>query len=243
MVTKIALTDVQRGDRRVYSEDEIQTRLRSVLDQKSTGFTAVKDFLADHSILYDRLRRPEALRRMAFRVGLAEPAPSPGDPGIYLPAAEYPWLNQAWEEHLANLRQLKSEVEAVGATLLVVMIPEAPQVYESLRPDRKDLNWEYPTQRVTEFFQQEHIAFVDLLPEFRLLTRCSGSSMSDTQEDLYWPHDGHLNVKGNRLAGLLISRQVLERSFIELADKSRRLSDINQLLNAEDRCRSTTSPQ
>lgn len=237
MVTKIALADVKRGDRTIYSEDEIQVRLRSVLEQKSAGFIAgVKDLLAKHSVLYDRLQQPEALRRMAARLGLAEPAPSLGDPGIFRSIAEYPWLEQAWKEHLENLRQLKSEVEALGATLIVVLLPERPQVYESLRPHEGDLQWEYPNQRVTEFFQREHIAFVDLLPEFRRYARCNGSSKSDTQEDLYWAHDGHPNVKGNRLAGFLISRQVLEQPSLEFSDKSRRLSDIDQLLSAEDRC-------
>ena len=56
--------------------------------------------------------------------------------------------------------------------------------------------------------------------------------MLDAQKDLYWPHDGHLNVKGNRLAGLLISRYVLEQPFLDLHDKNKRLSDVNELLSA-----------
>jgi hypothetical protein len=244
MVTKVALADAKRGDRKVYSEDELQARLRSILEQKPAGFTAgVKDVLAYHSVLYDLLRNSEALRRMTARLGLAEPPPTPSDLEALRSIAEYPWLDQAWKEHLANLRQFKSEVEAVGATMLVVIFPTNTQVYESLRPQEGNLQWEYPNQRLTEFFQQEHITFLDLMPEFRHYARCNGSPMSDTQEDLYWPHDGHPNVKGNRLAGLLISRQVLEQPFLELHDKSRRLSDINQLLSASDRCRFSRAPQ
>lgn len=243
MVTKIALADAKRGDRKVYSEDEIQARLKSVLEQKPAGFTAgVKDVLADHSVLYDRLRNSEDLKRMAARLGLADP-PTPQNWEVFRSIAEYPWLDQAWKEHLENLRQLNSEVEAVGATMLLVIFPDKPQVYESLRPQEGNFQWEYPNQRLTEFFQREHIAFVDLLPEFRRYARCNGSSRSDTHEDLYWPHDGHPNVKGNRLAGLLISRQVLEQSFLEFNDKSKRLSDINQLLSAEDRCRLSSASQ
>ena len=66
--------------------------------------------------------------------------------------------------------------------------------------------------------------------------------MLDAQEDLYWPRDGHLNVKGNRLAGFLISRVVLEQPFLELDDKNKRLLDINQLLNVEDRCGVSRAP-
>jgi hypothetical protein len=64
--------------------------------------------------------------------------------------------------------------------------------------------------------------------------RRNEGSMLGAQEDLYWPHDRHLNVKGNRLAGLLISRHLLEQSFLDVSDKSRRLSDIHQQLSRFD---------
>lgn len=244
MVTRIALEDVRLGARKVYTDDEIQTRLRSVLERKPTSFMhGLKNFLSDRSILYDRLRQPEALRLMAVRLGLATPPPSMDDPEHFLSVAEYPWLEQAWKDHLENLRQLKAEVEAAGATLLVLMIPERSQVYESFRSKGGHVQWEYPNQRVTEFFQREQIEFVDLLPEFSRYVRCSGSATSNTEEDLYWAHDGHINVKGNRFAGLLLSRQVLERSLIESNDKSRRLSDIGQLISAESRCDSVPSSE
>ena len=236
LVTTITFVDEKRGDLKVYSEDEMQARVKMALEKQYS----VKDFLADHSILYDRLRNAEALRGIAARFGLAEPT-SLGDPGIFRSIAEYPWLEEAWDKHLANLQQLKSEVEAVGATLLVVLIPERAQVYESLRPREGDVQWEYPNQRVTEFLQRGHIAFVDLLPDFRRYARCNGSSKSDTLDDLYWAHDGHLNVKGNRMAGLLISRQLLEGQILKSVDHSSRLSNINQLLTEEERCRSKSS--
>lgn len=92
-------------------------------------------------------------------------------------------------------------------------------------------------QRLTEFFQREHIAFVDLLPAFRRYAYCSGSSTAHAEGDLYWAHDRHPNVRGNRLAGFLINRQVLEGTFVKIDDQSARLSGIDQLLNAEGRCR------
>jgi hypothetical protein len=52
------------------------------------------------------------------------------------------------------------------------------------------------------------------------------------QVDLYWPQDGHPNAKGNALAGLLISRYVLEQPFLDVHDKTKRLSDIKQFLTA-----------
>jgi len=237
MVNKVVLADAKHGGRKVYSDEELRARLKSVLERRPIGFTDdLKGFLVNHSILYDRLRQQEALRSLISRLGLAEPPPSQGGSVVFQSIVSYPWLDQAWEEHLTNLRQLKLAVEAVGATLLVVIFPERLQVYESLRPREGNLQWEYPNQRVTEFFQRERIAFVDLLPEFRHYAHCSGGSMANTEQDLYWVHDGHPNVQGNRLAGFLVSRQVLEGSFLEIDDKGRRLSDINQLLNREDRC-------
>jgi hypothetical protein len=239
MVTKIALADVKRGDRKVYSEDEIQARLKSILEQKPGGFIAeVKDYLASHSIVYDRLRQPEALRRMVGWLGFADSPRPIGDLIVFGSLTEYPWLERAREEHLHNLRQLRSEAEAVGASLLVVMFPDRAQIYKSLRPQEGDFQWDHPYHQVTEFFRREHIAFVDLLPEFKRDARCSGSAMSNTPEDLYYAHDGHPSVKGNRLAGLLTSRQVLEQQYLKLEDRNSRLSKVNQLLSAEDRCRS-----
>ena len=155
MVPRVTLADEKRGDRKEYSDEELQARLRSVLEQRPVGFTAaVKDVLADHSILYDRFRQSETFRRIRRRVlGLAEPAPSLGGLGVYRYITEYPWLKKAWEEHLANLRQLKSAVEAVGASMLVVMIPNVAQVYEFLQDS--DESWrEYRNKQLTEFFQK-----------------------------------------------------------------------------------------
>jgi hypothetical protein len=231
LVPTIRFVDEKRGDLKAYSEEEIHEKMRASLDKGSS----VKDFLADHSVVYDRLRSAEGLRQIIARYGLAE-APSLGDPGIFHSITEYPWLDKAWKEHLENLQQMKSEVEAAGATLVVALIPERAEVYESLRPPGRDVHWEYPHQRLTEFFQQKDIAYVDLLSDFRRYARCNGSSKSDTQDDLYWAHDGHLNVKGNRLAGLHISREVLQQSIMKSADSTRRLSNVDQLLKEEERC-------
>ena len=94
------------------------------------------------------------------------------------------------------------------------------------------MEWEYPNQRLAEYFQKEGIAFLDLLPEFRRYARLGWKPSLDAR-DLYWPYNGHLNIKGNRLAGLLIGRDMLERPFLEVHDQSTRLANIQQLLSAE----------
>ncbi len=240
MVNKMILTDTTRGSREIRSDEVLRGRLESILNPDIGIRGQAKDLLGHYSITYDLLLNGEALRPVVSRLGLTKPA-TLSDLEAYKSIVEFPWLEQAWDEHLENLRALKREVEALGATLLVVIFPDAVQVYDSLRPQQGNLQWEYPNQRLSEFFHQEQIEFVDLLPEFRRDGRCSGGSPSYTSADLYWTHDAHPNVRGNRLAGLLIGRHVLERPFLEVDDKSDRLSKINQLLSAEDRCGSTAS--
>ncbi len=241
MINKTILTDPTRGSREIRSDEAIRAKLASILEP-NTGIRGwAKDLLAHYSITYDLLLNAEVLRPITSRLGLAGPAPL-SDLEAYKAIAEFPWLEQAWDEHLENLRELKREVEASGATLLVVIFPDAVQVYDSLRPQQGNLRWDYPNERLSEFFRREQIAFVDLLPEFKRYGHCRGGSFLYTPDDLYWTHDAHPNVRGNRLAGLLIGRQVVERSLLQIPDRPSRLSDIDQLLHAEDRCRSRPSP-
>jgi hypothetical protein len=97
------------------------------------------------------------------------------------------------------------------------------------------MDWEYPNRRLREFFEREGIIFLDLLPELKKYAVPKAKLELDPREDFYWPHDGHFNVKGNRLAALLISRHILERAFIDVLDKGGKLSDINQLLSDVDK--------
>lgn len=240
MINKVILADPARGGLEIRSDEAIRAKLERVLE-KNTGIRErARELLADYSITYDLLLNVEVLRPITSRLGLTGPAPL-SDLEAYKAITEYPWLEQAWDEHLENLRALKQEVEAVGATLLVVIFPDAVQVYDSLRPQQNNLRWDYPNERLSEFFQREQIAFVDLLPEFRRYGHCSGKSLVYTPDDLYWTHDAHPNVRGNRVAGLLIGHHVLEQSFLKLDDKRDRLSMVNQLLSTEDRCGSTAS--
>ena len=241
LVDQAVLAHPVDGGRKVRSEDDLRARMKRIRDRLQSLPGRVTALLAKHSILYDRLGNAEALQPLTTRIGIADP-PNPLD-GIHIfrSVSESPWLAQAWEQHLENLRQLKSAVEALNATLLVVIFPDPRQLYDALRPANGHFQWDYPNQRLTEFFQREQIAFVDLLPEFRRYVSCRGRSRPTTQDDLYWANDDHPNVQGNRLAGLLIGRHVLEQSLIQVTDRSRRLADTQQLLNLEDHCGSMAS--
>lgn len=242
MIDKVIPADAVNGGRLVRSDEDLQTRLKNRLEPQVGPLGHAKQLLAHYSILYDRLENSELLQRVGSWLGFKVSSNRRSELEAFQPIGEFPWLEQAWEEHLENLRQLKSAVDALDATMLVAIFSDRRQLYGSLRPQKGNFQWEYPNQRLTEFLQQAQIAFVDLLPEFRQYVSCSGRSMPRTPDDLYWVYDDHPNVKGNRLAGLRIGREVLEQSSIQVEDKARRLSDIDQLLNTEAKC-SSKRPQ
>jgi hypothetical protein len=125
---------------------------------------------------------------------------------------------------------LKQSADEMNAKLLVVIIPTREQVYEYLRPSGGLLDWEYPNRRLNEYFEKEGISVFDLLPEFRSYANPKPKLSLDPVKDLYWSQDYHLNIKGNQLAGLLISRYLLEQTFLEAHNKTKRLSNIKDLL-------------
>jgi len=243
MLDKVLPADPLQGGRIVRSDDVLRTRLKNRLEPQFGPIGRAKLLLSNYSILYDRVENSEALQRVASWLGFAVSSNRRSELDAFQVVTDFPWLEQAWEEHLENLRQLRSAVEALEATMLVVIFPDRRQLYDSLRPQKGNWQWEYPNQRLTEFLQRERIAYVDLLPEFRRYVDCRGRSMPRTPDDLFWVFDDHPNVKGNRLAGLLIGREVLEQSFLQFEDKGTRLTHINQLLSTEDRCRSMPSSQ
>jgi len=57
----------------------------------------------------------------------------------------------------------------------------------------------------------------------------------DPEKDLYWRLDGHWNSKGNRLAGFLVSEYILKNNLINVPDKDRKLTEIQEKLKAFQR--------
>jgi hypothetical protein len=239
VVQKIGFADQSNpGERRVRTDEELREEMAKRLPREETSLAAKsKYFLVQHSLVYNALRNETHLRQLASRLGLADP-PSrslivqkrPAE--VFHPVEGSPWLRDAWKVHLNNLKHLKRAADEQNAKLLIVLIPTVEQVYEYLRPagGKETLNWEYPNVRLRQFFEKERISFLDLLPEFRRYANLQPKPALNPREDLYWPHDPHLNVKGNQLAALLISRYMLDQPFLQLRDKDKRLSDVKQLL-------------
>jgi hypothetical protein len=84
---------------------------------------------------------------------------------------------------------------------LVVIIPDESQVDRELlkqtadkaNTDLSKLNIDYPQKLLTEFFSENDIEYIDLLPIFK-----------DHKIGLYQPRDTHWNIEGNKLAAQMI---------------------------------------
>jgi hypothetical protein len=240
MLTKAKFNLNIPGARQEYSDNELRERIQAYLPKEPTTLALkIKDFMTGHFRVYNLLRRGTSLRRVASAVGLADPPrdsmvankAEPRPEEVFYSLEDNEWLGNAWTMHLDNLGKLKKAADRHNAKLLIVMVPTPAQVYDYLRPANPRLNWDYPNNRLAKYFDESEIDFLDLLPEFKKYANLKPKAQLDPHEDLYWHYDGHLNVIGNRLAGLLISRYVLDQSLLNLPDKDQRLSDVKQLLS------------
>jgi hypothetical protein len=136
---------------------------------------------------------------------------------------------EAWRSHLENLKLFKKLAAQHHANLLIVLIPLNIQVYPFLI-DWGGINPERPNQVLNRFLTQEGIPFIDLLPLFRNYADQKPRKFLDSEKDLYWRANSHFNIRGNHLAGLLVSRYIIENNLVEVKDKPDRLEKINNKL-------------
>ena len=133
---------------------------------------------------------------------------------------------KAWRSHLENLKMFQKLAAQYHANLLIVLIPLNIQVYPSLI-DWGGIDPERPNKVLRRFLTQEGIPYIDLLPLFRNYADHKPGKFLDSEKDLYWRANSHFNIRGNHLAGLLVSRYIIENNLVEVKDKQRRLENIN----------------
>jgi hypothetical protein len=230
LVSRVSLANEATGARRVLTEAEAQARASAAAHHQPRGFEHVKQFFARHSVSYNLLREDVHVRMAMWRMGLAEPPPLSPVPLAFRPADRYLWLEGAWTTHLDNLRNLRRLALDLGAELVVVVIPSREQVYDFLRPQDKTAQWEQPNSRLRAFLGAERIRSLDLLEELRARARQTRRRELDLESDLYWRYDPHLNVAGNRVAGLLVSRYLLEHRLVDPVDRQQRLARVEREL-------------
>lgn len=187
-----------------------------------TALERVKRFLAINSRAYPVVARfvrgrLQGIATWLQKIGVMD-APqgetvAAGIPvGMYLYAVDYPaeW-EEAWDVTQAIIAQLKREVEADGARLAVVILPDrhlvegdylawALRTYPAMQGRAWDLD--KPNRIMREFLDEQGIPYLEMVDVFRQTAALIG-------HPLYYPRDGHWNVDGHHLAGDLIADWLL----------------------------------
>ena len=136
--------------------------------------------------------------------------------------AQEPWIEKAWAEHRENLRAFKDLAKSQGAELLVVLIPTNTQVYPFLTAGR-DIDLERPNRILGDFLKREQIHYLDLLPFFRKIADQTPRQYLSSEKDLYWRANSHFSLKGERLTSLLVSRYILEKNLVQMANRDEKV--------------------
>ncbi len=140
-----------------------------------------------------------------------------------------PWAREVWKRHLANLAAFKDLAAANGANLLVVLIPTNTQVYPFLAPN-PGLDLERPNRTLGVFLKAQGIDYLDLLPLMRTYADERPRPSLNPDRDLYWQHNSHWSIRGEHLAGLLVSRYILEHRLVQVPDIEEKLKQIEAKL-------------
>jgi len=110
------------------------------------------------------------------------------------------------------------------------LIPTNIQVYPFLASG-KNLDLERPNRILSKFLPEEQIKHLDLLPLFRKYADQTPREYLSSEKDLYWRANSHWSIKGEHLAGLLVSQYILENNLVTVAHREEKLKDIEDKLN------------
>jgi hypothetical protein len=187
------------------------------------SFRQLVDLFLDQHFILVNLINDAAVR-------LISPKFSYASPFDFLAFSQEPWVAQEWVKHEKNLTAFKELAAAQGSQLLVVLIPTNTQVYPFLTGGRQ-IDLERPNRILGDFLQREQIRYLDLLSSFRKYADETPRKRLDSKKDLYWQSNSHFSLKGERLAGLLVSREILKHNLVPVADRERKLKEIEEKLN------------
>ncbi|HTZ11224.1 MAG TPA: hypothetical protein VMD04_02445, partial [Candidatus Margulisiibacteriota bacterium] len=107
-----------------------------------------KEWLVTHSLAYHFFNKNALVRAVGEKLGLIDILFANLE---FAPLNEYPWLKDAWEFHLGNLKEIKKLADSYRSELLIVLLPADLQVYDFLKPKgRYDFN--QPNRMLANFF-------------------------------------------------------------------------------------------
>lgn len=172
-------------------------KIRKINNSESIS---IQNFLRKNSSLYNFVATKikisdwfSGLRELFFKLELMKRLPPVSI------VATYALKNKnLWGYTEEAILKMKSLSEKHNFKLIVVIIPEKPQVYEKFWPiihstyniSEKDLMM--PNNFIRELCEKNSINVLDLLPTFR--------KYADKGEKLYFDYDPHWNARGHELA-------------------------------------------
>jgi len=150
---------------------------------------------------------------------------------VFISFLDFPWIENAWENHLQHIESIKSLAMQNNASLLIIIIPTKEQVYPFLFDWKgAGLDPERPNKKLISFFNRTNIRYIDLLPMLKGYANQQPRSFLSPREDLYWRYDGHWSIKGEHLVGLLVAKYILENNVIYITGQDEKLKLINHKL-------------
>jgi hypothetical protein len=181
--------DLRNGRLVRRTPDELETEYRQYLRERE-AFSLTR-YLTEHLTTVAILR--EALDKLQAPNPAPDQAPILTDPKAYLwqaDTARFPWVVEAFEEHLDNLRALRRMADEHGAELVLITdgIPD-----EGLH------------RRLRAFIDSEIRYHIDVAEPM---------AQAAQGQRVRYHHDFHWNPLGNRLAANLIHRYLVEVGLI-----------------------------
>jgi hypothetical protein len=180
--------DLRTGELIRHTRAEVEAELRQYLQDRE-AFSLTR-YLTEHLTTAAMLR--QALERLDAYATRDDPILT--DPAqVYLwrvDPARYPWVVEAFEEHLDNIRALRRMAEEHGAEL-VLITDELPKTELHLR--------------LRAFLDNEMPYHIDVAEPM---------ARAAQGQPTRYHHDGHWNALGNRLAGEIIHRYLVEAGLI-----------------------------
>ncbi len=123
--------------------------------------------------------------------------------------------NRRYAPNLLAVSGFKEFADKKGSKLLFVLIPS--------KEDTRSTTAVTNNEKLKPYLQKEGIEYIDLRAEFFARERLPETSF-------YWTVDGHWNENGDRLAGLLVTKHMIEKGY---ASSTSSVADIEALIEKE----------
>lgn len=119
---------------------------------------------------------------------------------------KYPWLEKAWDQHLQNINEMSHYAKSINSQFMVVIMPTKDHIYPKNTSQEVLSNIQQSRIRLKTFLKHKNINYFDLFESF--------SHVAKNNANLYLSNDLHFSIKGEALAGKLISDFLLDKNYL-----------------------------